>query len=148
MAWLSRFRAVRPGEVPLLAESWVLFAWLDLSIRFRGYERWRHWLDPAPRPTQPPLADHDIDHLIRLSERIARHHWAPMNCLRRSLVQQRLLASRGVDATLHIGVRAAADKSVEAHAWLSHRGRILNDTPENVAAYQVLEPDHWGRLLV
>jgi hypothetical protein len=47
-------------------------------------------------------------------------------CLKRSLVLIGLLARRGVDSQLVIGVKSGS--SFEAHAWVEHGGRPLLDT--------------------
>ena len=44
-------------------------------------------------------------------------------CLMRSLVLARMLARRGIDATVVVGVRVAP--GFVAHAWVEYRGRAL-----------------------
>lgn len=137
---LSRLSA---GDLALLTEAWWRFAIVDLTIRTRDYRHWRHWLQDETHEESAELPA-VVQDVVRLSEIAARHHWAPMNCLRRSLVQRQLLARRQVPSTLHIGVRLADGKRLEAHAWLSSRGQLLNDTPANVATYQPFEPGKSG----
>jgi len=47
-------------------------------------------------------------------------------CLSRSLVLWALLRAQGVDSELRFGVRRVGD-DLEAHAWVEHQGRPLND---------------------
>ncbi|HPQ25057.1 MAG TPA: lasso peptide biosynthesis B2 protein [Gammaproteobacteria bacterium] len=143
---IRKLSALSSSEMAVLAQAWLLFAWVDLNIRYRPYARWRHWLGDERRQTGPAVTDDARSRVVQLAEIAARHHWAPMNCLRRSLVQKRLLAGRGVAAALHIGVRVAPSGAVEAHAWLSADGHLLNDTAEHIAGYQALVPDAWDHL--
>ena len=46
-------------------------------------------------------------------------------CLTRSLVLLRLLASRGIDASLVIAVQPDEDRALAAHAWLEVEGAAL-----------------------
>ncbi len=53
--------------------------------------------------------------------------WA--SCLPRSVTLQWLLRRRRMEADLRIGVRKV-ESGIEAHAWVEHRGRPLNDTSD------------------
>jgi hypothetical protein len=55
-------------------------------------------------------------------------------CLERSLVLRRLLAKRGLDTELCIGVRKERE-TLQAHAWLEKGGEVVNDSPLTTAAY-------------
>ena len=68
----------------------------------------------------------------------ARHHIFPINCLRRCVVQQQLLAQYGYDLALHFGV-AKQDTRLKAHCWLTHKGQLVNDGPEVVNTYTELK---------
>jgi hypothetical protein len=59
-------------------------------------------------------------------------------CLVRSLALQSVLARRGIDSTLRIGVRQR-NGSIEGHAWLEHDGQAINESSENVATYVLFE---------
>lgn len=142
---IRKLSALSSGEMAVLAQAWLLFAWVDLNIRYRPYARWRHWLSDEHLQTGRAVTVDACNRVVQLAEIAGRHHWTPMNCLRRSLVQKRLLAKCGLAASLHIGVRVAPSGAVEAHAWLSAGGRLLNDTAEHVAGYQALAPDAWDR---
>jgi len=110
------------------AEAWFTLAWIDLVIRLLPYRYWRHWLQPAePSPQRGPSIS--LMPLVQAVDRAARHHLVPMNCLRRTLALQRMLVRRRIAATLHLGVRKGEGR-LEAHAWLSCGGRVLNDTPD------------------
>ena len=141
----ARLLRLHPRELLLLAEAWLTLAWIDLGIRLLPFRFWRRWL--APGPSEPaPAAPARIAPLVTATERAARHHLLPMNCLRRSLALQRLLRRRRLSSRLHIGVRKG-DAALEAHAWLSSGGRILNDTPDVSHRYAELKPQQWGRVI-
>jgi hypothetical protein len=50
------------------------------------------------------------------------------SCLRESMALWWLLRREGIESDLRIGVRRSAG-GFEAHAWVEHLGRILNDSP-------------------
>lgn len=127
---------------PLLAEAWLTLAWVDLVIRFLPYGRWRHWLEEGDVSAGAGWERGEISALIACSERVARHHYCAMNCLRRTVAQRRMLARRGVSAQLHIGVKKE-EAGFAAHAWLSYRGQVLNDADDVTERYVELERGLW-----
>jgi hypothetical protein len=60
----------------------------------------------------------------------------PATCLRRSLVLWALLARAGEPAELRVGFRRERG-AFEAHAWVEHQGRVLNDAPDVRKRYAV-----------
>ena len=46
-------------------------------------------------------------------------------CLPRALVAESLLRRMGYAATLHIGVTRGGDRTLEAHAWVEHLGKVV-----------------------
>lgn len=67
-------------------------------------------------------------------------------CLRRSITLLREFGRRGLDAGLHIGVRAVDDR-IEAHAWVQVGELVVNDDPEVTAGYQPLADGRSDHLL-
>jgi len=136
----------------VLTEAWLTLAWVDLVISFTPYRRWRHWLQlQAPELAQQDAAiesavnesmQRRVEHIIRLSETAARNHVRTMNCLRRTLAQQRLLRRRHLTSRIHIGVRKG-ETALEAHAWLSWQGRVLNDAADVSKRYAELQTEQW-----
>ena len=138
-------RSISATDLLLFVEAWLLLARIDLTIRLRPYRRWRHWLKEEELGSDsPPLQR--IPPLVTAVERAARHHYAPMNCLRRSVALQHLLLRRGIGSRLHLGVRRGSE-GLEAHAWLSSNGRILNDTPDAGTRYAELAKEDRERFL-
>ena len=121
----------------LFAEAWATLAWMDFEIRAIPYRRWRHWLQPGSGGRVSPR---DSRRLATAVERAARRHHHSMNCLRRSLALCRLLQRRGMEARLHFGVRTAQE-GLEAHAWVSSGGEVLNDRPDVTERYRELKAE-------
>ena len=59
--------------------------------------------------------------------------------------KQRLLRRRHVTSRIHIGVRKG-ETAMEAHAWLSWQGRVLNDSADVSKRYAELQNEQWGRI--
>jgi hypothetical protein len=140
-------------QLVLVLHIWWLFLKWDLLVSFFNYKYWRLTFEQEPFKQAPqekitavqakPHDNHDkslphIQGIIRLSERVGRHHLRNMNCLRRCLCQQQLLATKHYNCQLHIGVKIT-DNNVQAHSWLSYQGALINDSEETVSQYTELE---------
>lgn len=141
---------LKGGDIVLLVEAWLILSWVDLVMNLLPYSRWSHWLQgPNPRPLEKSSLNFGIDaqvaRIIRLSEIAARHHIRPMNCLRRTFAQQRLLRHHHLQSDIHIGVRRA-ENGLEAHAWLSTQGQVINDAPDVSQGYAELEANQWAKI--
>jgi hypothetical protein len=75
--------------------------------------------------------------LIRLAD-VAGRYLAPVPCLPRSVGMARFLSSRGVPATVEIGVRTI-DGRLEAHAWVTSDGLVVNDAAASAGAYAPID---------
>ncbi|MCB1841971.1 MAG: lasso peptide biosynthesis B2 protein [Halioglobus sp.] len=159
MAWYKKLRAKLQAlaklswrDVLLLSEAWLTLAWVDLLIQVLPYHLWRGWLQTDAETSEEPVGLaasgteaaklSQIERIIRLTETAARHHLRPMNCLRRTLVQRKLLQRRGVEGEVQIGVRKAG-AALEAHAWLCWQGRVLNDAEDVGERYARLDVYQW-----
>ncbi len=131
-------------ELARFVEAWLELARVDLAIRFLPYRRWRHWLESEGEVR--PSSAAPVAFCVRAVERAARRHYADMNCLRRSLALRRLLARRGVPSRLHLGVRPQGGE-IEAHAWVSSGGTVLNDTADVAERYAELGREGWEEAL-
>ena len=77
----------------------------------------------------------------RLSEIVAiaaRNHLSAMSCLPRALALRTMLARRGVESTLRIGVCKTPD-GLEGHAWLEIGGNVIDDAPDVATRFVPLE---------
>jgi hypothetical protein len=149
----SALRKLSFTQLLLVLHIWWLFLKWDLLVSFFHYKYWRLTFAQKPLKQQPfkqqpsEQAKPDNKHseslphilgIIRLSERVGRHHLRHMNCLRRCLCQQQLLAKKHYNCQLHIGVKITENK-VQAHSWLSYQGALINDSEETVSQYTELE---------
>jgi hypothetical protein len=130
----------------LLIEAWVTLIWIDLVILWRPYNKWRHWFVSKPKISMIDESQLlEVSHLIQVTEYAARNHIRPMNCLRRTLAQQWILARRKIICQVRIGVRMAEDR-LEAHAWLTLRDKVLNDSADVSEYYTELKKDQWSEI--
>lgn len=154
----SALRKLSFTQLLLVLHIWWLFLKWDLLVSFFHYKYWRLTFAQKPFKQEPKekkpqekesavQAKPDNKHseslphilgIIRLSERVGRHHLRHMNCLRRCLCQQQLLAKKHYNCQLHIGVKITENK-VQAHSWLSYQGALINDSEETVSQYTELE---------
>ncbi|MBL4782722.1 MAG: lasso peptide biosynthesis B2 protein [Porticoccaceae bacterium] len=135
-------------DIALLAEAWLLLTWVDLVISLLPYRYWSRWLQGPPQVEQDfrdGRSEQGAARIIRLSEAAARNHPRAMNCLRRCFSQQHLLRRRHMSSQIHIGVRKTV-AGLEAHAWLSSQGRVLNDTPDVGHRYAELQAGQWASI--
>jgi hypothetical protein len=65
------------------------------------------------------------------------------NCLSRSTALLWLLRRHGLDGDIRFGARTGHGR-LEAHAWVVHEGRALNDSDEIEDHYAPLTPEHHG----
>ena len=136
---LRRFLDLSAGDQHLLIEAW----WRLLGARVRLQWGARGALASAfgapvqsldrgsPEATAPQLA-------LAVS-RAAAHHLGAMTCLPRALALRAMLARRGIESSLRIGVRREA-ATIAAHAWVEVAGSPLGEPEEIEARFAPLLP--------
>lgn len=62
-----------------------------------------------------------------------------VNCLSRSLCLWCWMRRRGLDPDLRIGLRRPAGGAIESHSWVELDGVVIDETPESVADYRVVD---------
>jgi len=125
-------------QILLLSEMWLIFLKWDLLVSFFNYRYWQLTFDRNHIINEKDTHLPQVLNIIRLSEKVGRHHLRKMNCLRRCLSQKQLLTKRHYPCELHIGVKLA-DGSLKAHAWLSYNTMLINDSTGVVSQYTELE---------
>jgi hypothetical protein len=118
----------------------VLFPLFAVAVRRVGLRCVQQRLARTPRRRGPRGdAATALDTARRVSwvtEVAAERGPWPANCLQRSLVLWWLLRLRGIDSELRIGVRrspgarSGGTATLEFHAWIEHRGVVLNEVPD------------------
>lgn len=141
----SRFQAqpARAGP-PTAMECFRALARMSAALRLRGAARLvREAIDDREPDSGRVVPD---EHARTLTRRIRlAAAWLPWTgtCLPQSLAIVDLLRRRGYQPYLRIGVYPFP---FSAHAWVVCGGRPVNETPEQLMRYRVLEFDDSERL--
>jgi hypothetical protein len=133
----ATLRCLSFTQLLLLSEMWLVFLKWDLLVSFFHYRHWQLRFDKNILSENKSCLPQVLD-IIRLSEKVGRHHLRKMNCLRRCLCQKQLLEKRHYPCELHIGVKMA-DGNLKAHSWLSYNEVLINDSEEIIQQYTALE---------
>ncbi|MEP4891557.1 MAG: lasso peptide biosynthesis B2 protein [Aliiglaciecola sp.] len=133
----------------IIRAYWLLAKW-DWRISKQPYKKWKKHIDKSLSVSNASnqfdaYPQHKYLQQSLLFAKVTRHHYRPMNCLRRCLALQELLLNKNMPSTLHIGVRftpstqsdtpESSGKTLEAHSWLTVNGFIINDSKEVVNTY-------------
>ena len=118
-------------RVAVAAECLLTLVWMRILLRFRP--RWvlRGVIAPRVDGGDPTT---DVAAIQAIFHRVCEASWFGHTCMHRSLALQRILARRGIAATLQIGL-GRRPQLLPGHAWLEVGGVIVNDHPDNVARY-------------
>ncbi|MDO6712893.1 lasso peptide biosynthesis B2 protein [Aliiglaciecola sp. 2_MG-2023] len=140
-------------SLPTIVHAYWLLAKWDWRISNQPYKKWKKYLDKSFSVSNTSnqfdaYPQHKYLQQAILFAKVTRHHYRPMNCLRRCLALQELLLSKNMPSTLHIGVRfttpnpsqsptiePSTGKTLQAHSWLTINGFIINDSKEVVSTY-------------
>jgi hypothetical protein len=140
MTDLAKLRSLAPRDRRLLALSIVALPLIDAGVRMLGVGRTRTALERLPllRRRTAPAPESDAfaraRHVARLVSIAARRGPIEATCLRRALLLSWLLRREGIDSVMKVGVRRG-ESGLEAHAWIEHRGRPIDDDPSVTARY-------------
>jgi hypothetical protein len=137
-----RIRELRSDAWWVLLPALILLPMTALILRLVGFRRVYGTLDRVlPRPVADSLEGRctteralSLEHTVRA---VARRAPFDPGCLATSVCLWTILRSEGIAAELQLGVRRS-DLSIEAHAWVSCRGRRLEPWPESWAAFPPL----------
>lgn len=104
-------------------------------------------VDRGARPAADD-ADRSIEVAAAVDAGLGLIPMAP-TCLRRSVTLARELRRRGLEATIHVGVRRG-EHDIEAHAWVQTGTVVVNDdpaVPERYAEFALSELERLAPLL-
>jgi hypothetical protein len=133
-------------QLILLSEMWLVFLKWDLLVSFCNYRYWQLSFDKNNIISESKSSLPEVLNIIRLSEKVGRHHLRKMNCLRRCLSQKQLLEKRHYPCELHIGIKIT-DGKLNAHAWLSYNEVLINDSEEMIQQYSALKKSTNSKIL-
>lgn len=138
MKRLRRFARLPWADQRLLIKSiWLLWG-MRIGLRmlpFRTLRRLSARLTRSSAASRPG-DDGAIDH-VAWAVAAASRFVPGTTCLSRALGSQILLAERGVQANLHIGV-ARDQVGFRAHAWVRSGDRIVGGAPEETEQFTSL----------
>lgn len=146
MANLAKVFKFSFAELCVLLEAWLVFFKWDMLISFTQYENWRSNIGDLSEinvlaksiTKNDATPSEQVKQIIKLSEIAGRFHIRKMNCLRRCLAQKNMLAKRGFNAHMHIGV-SIKNNELKAHAWLTLYGKVINDSEDVLSRYSELK---------
>lgn len=134
---LLKLLRLPPRAWLLMVEIAVTALWVEAGLRLLPFKRLaRLSLRASPRRQPPPQVR--LDELMRLADAAFRRAPGLFTCLKRALILSTLLARRGLQAELNIGVRKT-DEALHAHAWLEQDGLVIADHPQVVEQFRPLE---------
>jgi hypothetical protein len=121
-----------------LLEAMLLLPLFWVGLRLFGLAFLHSWVMrpiAAGRRSCTDIAPAGIGTLVNLA---GNHLPFPSSCLTRSLLLVWLLGRRGAASDLRIGVRPAPG-GIDAHAWVEHEGRPVNDALGVSARFAVFD---------
>lgn len=139
-----RFLDLPRGERTLTITAWWELFLAAALLRWRARETLAEALaEAAPLTARDRAATPECQRVVRALGRAAAHHLWPMTCLPRALALRRMLARRGIAATLRIGVRRAG-ASLAAHAWIEVSGNAIGEPEAIEERFRPLLPADGG----
>jgi len=98
-----------------------------IGLRIFGLQRFQAWLNRSAVVGRPSPRREELAAMGALVNTAGAY--VAGTCLTRSLLLSWLLRRKGVRSELRIGVRLE-NGGLEAHAWVEHEGRPINDTDD------------------
>lgn len=146
--WKARWRRARRSigiarrEPLLLARAWSYLVQIEIRLRLQGWERTRRWADAwvhghrGEEPAADPTARaHELASLVA----IAAWGLPFASCLRRSLLLWMLLGRERIPSEIRVGMRRGERAAFEAHAWVTHQERPLNERHDVGAVFSTFD---------
>lgn len=118
----------------LVIESWLVLAYLELIMRFRGF-RVLHRLVGGQRILNANSSWSSAQ-VCRAVDFACAFYFKQVLCLQRSAATTLVLRRHGYEAQLVIGAKLLPFRS---HAWVEIAGSVVNDRPYMMDMYRVLE---------
>jgi hypothetical protein len=135
-----KLRQLKPGQWTVLLASLLMLPLTSFRLRSRGYRQTLQWVSPPVASTSglAPADEAVVAKDTAFAVGVAAKYgiWRP-RCLSRSLALGWFLRRRGIPFDIRIGVpdkagvRGGGAPDFSAHAWVEHRGVVLNDR-ENI----------------
>ena len=142
---LQRYRALDSETRKTFHHAALLLPVVKASLRLRGFKKTRESLEKrqsrgSAEPSETGARLEAVLGISRMVRAAARYGFVRATCLEESLTLWHLLRKQGHGAKLRIGVRKRAQK-FEAHAWVEHDGRALNQAEQMHRHYAAFESE-------
>lgn len=141
----QQIKALSLDESQVLLTSMVLLPLIAIGLKAKGYKWTQSYL--ADHVPDRPLSTHPEDTQLKEAQQLARivsiassNSAYKASCLKKSLLTWWLLARRGIETELRIGVNNNSG-DFKAHAWVEYRGEVLAeqaDMGEQFSAFSSL----------
>ena len=137
----AKWRRLSADERRTLLQALVLVPAMHVVVRVVGFNRLQQRIartTPRRSRAEVTAATHLRTCVVSVN-RVKRFSVLGLrgNCLSQSLALTWLLRRRGLEPTLRLGARLA-DGKFDAHAWVEHDGRVLNDSQDVGARFTPL----------
>lgn len=120
----------------LLFKSWLTLLFVDLIMRFRGFKALHLVLLKKPTAQIRNLSGRSAEDVCHAVDLASVFYFRQMSALERSAAATLALRSHGWQADLVLGAQIFPH---DTYAWVEIEGRIVNDQPNLLDVYQVLE---------
>lgn len=129
---MSILRHLTPANLLDAARAAVLLPFVARRVRRNRFARESDRQEPATCPT---VTAAEARRLAAITRRVCDLMLPGRPaCLVRALLLQQLLARRGADTRLRVGVRLNGE-ALHAHAWVEFQGEPLGESPAHVREY-------------
>jgi hypothetical protein len=137
-SYWRRLRALTGREIALSVEAWGRLGAAALRLRLAPARAVASAVGGLKLKAGSAGAASPAEMACAVGRAAARHP-ASVTCLPRALALQRMLARRGIDGRLRLGVRRVAGE-LSAHAWIEVAGAPLGEPAAIEARFLPLIP--------
>jgi hypothetical protein len=145
MRELAKLRALTGAERRLLVVSLAAIPFVSAGIAIFGFGRCHAVMARWPRPGRARFptaaaASARAQSAAKVVAIAAGRGPVRTTCLRRSLLLWWILRREGIETTLRVGVNRDGG-TLNAHAWLEHRGKPLGDADDIALRFPAFAED-------
>lgn len=124
----------------LIAALYKLTFW-RIVVHHVTFERWKSELNSrhSLKIIGKEKKHNDIQTSLEINKHIncvRRHTPLEFNCMHRCFALKSMLNKQEIFPSMCIGVKIDSKGLLQAHAWLTLHGELINDTRENISQYQ------------
>ena len=129
---LKQLQKLTVSEWQVMLTAMLVLPLIALSLKTKGVKWTRHFLARHGRASLSIPEERQLEvaqSVARMVSIAANHGIYRTNCLKKSLATWWLLARRGIQSELKIGVNKD-EGEFSAHAWVEYQGNVLVDTAD------------------